>query len=95
MNIPIIRDLLYFDFEKASSIWSQLQWGQLEKISITSEESLETQIGGGLGIPKVAEANLQIGEGEKKTIIETRILHHDLYWRRRKKDNNRNENSSS
>lgn len=78
MDKPKIRDLLYFDFEKASSIWSQLQWGQLERISVTAEESSETQIGGGLGIPKVAEANLHIGEGEKRTIIETRILHHDL-----------------
>ncbi len=73
-----LRDLLYFDFEKASSIWSQLQWGQLEKMSITSEEGAEQQVAAGLGIPNVAEAKLQIGEGEKRTIIETRILHHDL-----------------
>lgn len=76
--MPKVRDLLYFDFEKASSIWSQLQWGRPEKISVTSEESADRQVGAGLGIPKVAEANLQVGEGEKRTILETRILHHDL-----------------
>jgi hypothetical protein len=78
MVMPQIRDLLYFDFEKASSIWSQLQWGHPEKIAVTTEENIAKQVATGLGIPKVAEANFQIGEGEKRTILETRILHHDL-----------------
>lgn len=78
MNMPRVRDILYFDFEKASSIWSQLQWGQLEKISITSEENTSQQIGAGLGIPNLADVKLNVGEGEKRTIFETRILHHDL-----------------
>lgn len=78
MNIPQVRDILYFDFEKASSIWSQLQWGQLEKISVTSEENTNHQMGAGLGIPNLADVKLNVGEGEKRTILETRILHHDL-----------------
>jgi hypothetical protein len=78
MDIPQVRDILYFDFEKASSIWSQLQWGQLEKISVTSEESTDHKLGAGLGIPNLADVKLNVGEGEKRTILETRILHHDL-----------------
>jgi hypothetical protein len=78
MNIPQVRDILYFDFEKASSIWSQLQWGQLEKISFTSEENTNKQVGAGLGFPNLANVELNVGEGEKRTILETRILHHDL-----------------
>jgi hypothetical protein len=78
MGMPQVRDILYFDFEKASSIWSQLQWGQLEKISVTSEENTNQQIGAELGVPNLAGVKLNVVEGEKRTILETRILHHDL-----------------
>ena len=78
MNIPKIRDILYFDFEKASSIWSQLQWGQVEKISVSSEENKDQNIGAGLGVPNLANFDFHVGEGEKRSILETRILHHDL-----------------
>ena len=78
MSPPPVRDILYFDFEKASSIWSQLQWGKSEKISITTEESSDQEVDGGVGIPKLAEMKINIGEGEKRSILETRILHHDL-----------------
>jgi len=76
--MPYLRDLLYFDFEKASSIWSQLQWGHLKSFSVTSEEGKEQGVHANLGVPGIAEAGLKIGSGEKRTIIETRILHHDL-----------------
>ena len=78
MSIPIIRDVVYFDSEKASSIWSQFQWGRLESISVTEDSELDQKIGGALGIPKVAEASLERGQGEKRSILETRVLHHDL-----------------
>lgn len=44
MEIPPLRDILYFDFEKASSIWSQLQWGKLEEFSVTTEESTDQRL---------------------------------------------------
>ena len=78
MTEPRVRDILYFDFEKASSIWSQFQWGQLEKFSIASEELTDAKINAGVGIPNIAEVKLNVGEGEKRTILETKILHHDL-----------------
>lgn len=78
MVSPKLRDLLYFDFEKASSIWSQLQWGHQEKLTITSDESKNKNYGASLGIPEIVKGEFNIGTAENRTIIETRILHHDL-----------------
>lgn len=81
IDLPRLRDILYFDFEKASSIWSQLQWGRSKEISVTTEANTEQQIEAGAGIPKIIEAKFNVGEGEKRTTLETRILHHDLLSR--------------
>ncbi len=78
IDLPMLRDILYFDFEKASSIWSQFQWGRSKEISVTTEENADQQVEIGVGIPQLAEAKLNVGAGEKRTILETRILHHDL-----------------
>lgn len=75
---PKIRDILYFDFEKASSIWSQFQWGKSESISFETEENSNQNAGINLGLPNIAQAKFGLSEGDKRTIIETRILHHDL-----------------
>lgn len=78
METSNIRDLLYFDFEKASSIWSQFQWGKPESITVSSEETAGRDARGSIGVPQMAEANFGVTEGERRTILETRILHHDL-----------------
>lgn len=73
-----IRDLIYFDTEKAASIWSQTQGGLLEKISITEETTSEDKGGASLGIPNLLKLDLGISEGSKGSILETKIIHHDL-----------------
>lgn len=73
-----IRDILYFDFEKASSIWSQFQWGQIKEFSVDSEDTSTNNAGLEIGIPNLVKAKLNLQEGEKRRILETRILHHDL-----------------
>ncbi len=73
-----IREVLYFDFEKAVSIWSQVQWGLLKEVSFKSENDKNDSSEFGLGIPKIASMNIGVSDNEKRTIIETKILHHDL-----------------
>jgi hypothetical protein len=58
-----IRDLLYFDFDKAASIWSQFAGGLRERISITEDKVEDHSTSTRIGIPKLAEA----GFGAEKT----------------------------
>jgi len=74
----ILKDLIYFDFSKAVSIWSQIEEGLIEKVSISEEHQQQTDAGGSIGIPKLAEAKLGSMDIEKKSILETKVLHHDL-----------------
>ena len=73
-----IRDLIYFDTEKAASIWSQTQGGLLERISISEETSKEDKGGATIGIPHLLELEKGLLKGSKGSILETKILHHDL-----------------
>ena len=81
MNRPSnnqVRDLIYFDFDKAASIWSQFEGGLLERTSISEDETGSTKSGLKAGIPKIFEASLGAEIGDKQSRLETRILHHDL-----------------
>lgn len=78
MPLPNIHDLIYFDLEKASSIWSQFQWGRTESMSVTQDSSSDQKASGALGIPNTAQVALEKGQGEKYSILENKILHHDL-----------------
>lgn len=40
-NNPKIRDLVYFDVDKAASIFSQLEMGLLTEIKSTNKDSME------------------------------------------------------
>lgn len=73
-----IRDLLYLDFDKAASIWSQFQEGLVERTSITDDLGKERSAGTKFGIPGVAEANLGVDYQNKRSILQTRTLHHDV-----------------
>jgi hypothetical protein len=73
-----IRDLVYFDFDKATSIWSQIEGGLLEKVSVAKEETGTRDHGVSIGIPKIAEMKIGGLDSERKTILESKILHHDL-----------------
>jgi len=78
MDTNQIRDLLYFDFPKAASLWSQLEGGLLERTSVSKEEGHDTDVGGKLGIPKVVEMKFGNLDAEKTSILESKVLHHDL-----------------
>jgi len=73
-----IRDLLYFDFDKAASIWSQFEGGLRERLSVSEDTSKGQKAGARLGIPKLAEASLGVDYGHKSTTLESKVLHHDL-----------------
>jgi hypothetical protein len=73
-----LHDLIYFDFEKASSIWSQFQWGKTEQISVSEDSSTGASASLSIGVPNAIGGNLGAERGEKRTVLETRILHHDL-----------------
>lgn len=78
MSTPKIRDFLYFDLEKASSILSQFEWGLIEQISITQDESRHQDGGAKAGIPQVVEFEFGVGKEQKNAILETKKLHHDI-----------------
>lgn len=78
MSTPIIRDFLYFDLDKASSLLSQFEWGLIEQISITQDESSHQDGGAKAGIPQVAEFEFGVGKQKKNAILETKKLHHDI-----------------
>jgi hypothetical protein len=73
-----IRDLIYFDFEKAASIYSQLEGGLRERVSISEDSGKDRNAGTKFGIPRLAEAKLGVEYTEKTSILETKFLHHDL-----------------
>jgi hypothetical protein len=73
-----IRDLLYLDFDKAASIWSQFEEGLVERTSITDDLGKERAAGTKFGIPGVAEANLGVEYQNKRSILQTKTLHHDV-----------------
>lgn len=73
-----IRDLVYFDFDKAASICSQFEGGLRERVSVTEDAGKDRSAGTKLGVPLIAEAKLGVEYIEKTSVLETKILHHDL-----------------
>ncbi|MEM9120120.1 MAG: hypothetical protein AAGD09_19875 [Cyanobacteria bacterium P01_F01_bin.56] len=72
-NRQEIRDIVYLDFEKAASIWSQVKGGLPEKTAIAEDSEKSTGGGAGVGSTKVT------GElSKKKSILEERTLHQDI-----------------
>jgi hypothetical protein len=45
-----IRDLLYFDFDKAASIWSQFDEGLLERVTVNEDVGTDQVAGTKFGI---------------------------------------------
>jgi hypothetical protein len=77
----MIRDLIYFDFEKAASIYSQFEGGLRERLEVTEDAGKDRSAGAKFGVPKIAEAKLGVEYIEKTSTLETKILHHDLLTR--------------
>lgn len=72
-----LRDLIYFDFEKASSLFSQLERGLIREIQAGREESTDER--------NIRSYDLKLFKPEfggiateKKSQLETRVIHHDL-----------------
>ncbi|MBA2841287.1 hypothetical protein HNP87_001836 [Methanococcus maripaludis] len=74
----IIRDFIYFDFEKAVSILSQFEGGMTNEIleEVSDHDSAKGGIKADLGILK-AEINGNHGDNSK--IIQKKVLHHAIF----------------
>ena len=48
-NNKNVRDLIYFDIDKALSLWSQIQEGLLKELLVSEEESEKDSTGGSAG----------------------------------------------
>jgi hypothetical protein len=72
-----LRDLLYLDWEKSASIFSQLQGGLLRETQESAERARERRAGLGLSLGPIRP---EIGgsAAERASVVETRVLHHDL-----------------
>lgn len=73
-----LRDLLYLDFDKAASIWSQFERGLLERISVTEDTGKTRAAGTKFGVPGVAGVNLGVDYLDKRSTLESKTLHHDV-----------------
>jgi len=73
-----LRDLIYFDFDKAMSIWSQFEGGRLEQVSTVSEESEGVNAGASAGIANLLQVNLGAQSSGRNLKEETKVVHHDL-----------------
>lgn len=75
-----LRDLVYFDFEKAASIYSQIEGGLLKETQTGIEGALNRRYGHKLDL-KVYELELGRSSSDKTSQLESRVLHHDLLTR--------------
>jgi hypothetical protein len=66
------------DFDKAASIWSQFEQGLVERISVTEDTGKTRAAGTKFGVPGVAAANLGVDYLDKRSTLESKILHHDV-----------------
>ncbi len=64
-----LRDLIYFDFNKAASLFSQVEGGLLKEMQESSEAGRSKKVAGGLDL-KVIKSELS-GDAQEKTSILT------------------------
>ncbi len=77
---PDLRDLVYFDFDKAASLFSQLEQGLLREVRSSVEAAKDER--------NVRKYDLKLFKpefggiaSEKTSRLESRVLHHDLLVR--------------
>lgn len=80
MATPDLRDLVYFDFDKAASLFSQLEQGLLREVRSSVEAAKDER--------NVRKYDLKLFKpefggiaSEKTSRLESRVLHHDLLAR--------------
>lgn len=76
-----LRDILYFDFDKAASLVSQLEGGLAKQRSETSEETQDERNIRKYELLKVFKSEFGGIQTDKKAVLETKVLHHDLLVR--------------
>lgn len=77
----VLRDLIYFDFEKAASIFSQIEGGLLLETKSGLEGAKNKQKTHKLNIGGIYKPEFGGVSTEKTSQLESRILHHDLLVR--------------
>ncbi|HAA32325.1 MAG TPA: hypothetical protein DCE56_37285 [Cyanobacteria bacterium UBA8553] len=88
-NSTKLRDLVYFDINKAASIFSQLEMGLLTETKFTKNNSMELiyeLMKREESIPRekkevVLSSEEEKTKVEKKLTLESKVLHHDLLTR--------------
>ena len=73
-----LRDLLYLDFAKTASIWSQFEGGLLERVSVSEDTGKDRTAGTKFGIPSLAEAQLSVDYLQKRSTLQSKTLHHEV-----------------
>lgn len=76
-----LRDILYFDFEKAASLISQTDGGLSRERTEQSETSSDQRNIRKYDLLKVFKSEFGGIEAEKRSTLETKVLHHDLLAR--------------
>lgn len=76
-----LRDILYFDFDKAASLVSQLEGGLSKERAESSEGRKDERNIRKYELLKVFKAEFGGIQTDKKSVLETKILHHDLLVR--------------
>lgn len=75
-----LRDLIYFDSDKAASILSQIEGGLLTESQESAEETNEQRRSARLG-PKVFQPEFGTTRSERTSVLESKVLHHGLLTR--------------
>lgn len=75
-----VRDVIYFDFDKAASLLSQVDEGFLREVQSSLEDSRERRTRGGLDA-RVASLESETAHTERELRLETRVVYHDLLAR--------------
>jgi hypothetical protein len=74
---PYLSDMLYFDVDKAASIYSQLQGGLLRETQETTEQGRDRRRGLAVNLagfkPEMGSTTT-----DRTSVLETRVMHHDL-----------------
>jgi hypothetical protein len=73
-----LRDLVYFDFEKAASLLSQLEGGLPDRTSESTERAGDQRNVRTYELLKLFKAEFGGITSEKTSVLESRLLHHDL-----------------
>ena len=76
-----LRDILYFDFDKAASLVSQLEGGLAKQRAESSEETQDERNIRKYELLKVFKSEFGGIQTDKKAVLETKVLHHDLLVR--------------